>query len=256
MAEDKDRMTIHVSIAEEATQEEAEKLFDDMAQWLGKWMEEHHDRGPWDPFMYSHTQACEDSDHCYGPGSNVLKEHEKTVEMLRTATADIEKISSRMWAAEAEVERLHEAERISRDREAYLVVIDTMHALKARADVAEAEVERLRSAQPEAFTGDNLEEIAWALKPAADTGDDCVVNARAVYDAIRAHEAKIKALTEQVARSDEWLAKANEVIRERAVEEIAQVLVTEGGMSPEDARKVAPSLARAGIKPKTDKERA
>lgn len=73
------------------------------------------------------------------------------------------------------------------------------------------------------LTGDILEEIAWALKPAADTGDDCVVNARAVYDAIRAAQTEINEL------------------------KIAKALVTEGGMSPQDAGKVAPSLARAGV---------
>ena len=53
----------------------------------------------------------------------------------------------------AEIERHNEAERISRDREAYLVVIDTMHALKSRAETAEAEVERLR---------EELEAAEWA----------------------------------------------------------------------------------------------
>jgi len=70
----KNRATIHISIPEEATAEQAEAFFEELAEEIGNWMEATPDRGAWDPFLYMHTQACEDSDHCYGPGSRAEAE--------------------------------------------------------------------------------------------------------------------------------------------------------------------------------------
>ena len=61
----KDRRVMHISIPIEATEEEAAD-FDiivtnfvlDSSVW-----------GNWEPFIHSHSGACEDSDHCCGPGS-------------------------------------------------------------------------------------------------------------------------------------------------------------------------------------------
>ena len=62
-------ITIHIDLPEEATAEQADQFFEALASWVGLWMDNHPDRGGWDPFVHSHTKACEHSDHCYGPGS-------------------------------------------------------------------------------------------------------------------------------------------------------------------------------------------
>ena len=66
-------LSIHVDIADAATREEADRFMDELCEWIGAWMEANPDRGTWDPFVHSHTQSCEESDHCYGPGSWAAK---------------------------------------------------------------------------------------------------------------------------------------------------------------------------------------
>ena len=64
----RDRTTIHISIHEAATSDEAEAFFDDLGEWVGAWMEARP-AIQWEPFVWSHTESCDDSDHCHGPGS-------------------------------------------------------------------------------------------------------------------------------------------------------------------------------------------
>lgn len=60
----KNTMSIHIDIGEEASNKEAEEFFDGLAVFIGEWMEQHPERGKWDPFMYAHAQDCWTSDHC------------------------------------------------------------------------------------------------------------------------------------------------------------------------------------------------
>ena len=61
--------TIHIAIPESATNDdEVEWFCEEVANAVGALNEEI--KGEWDPHMWWHTKACEDSDHCYGPGSN------------------------------------------------------------------------------------------------------------------------------------------------------------------------------------------
>lgn len=59
--------TIHIDIPAEADPDEAEYVIEEIA----KHALEVEIKGDWDPFVHWHTEACEHSDHCYGPGSNV-----------------------------------------------------------------------------------------------------------------------------------------------------------------------------------------
>lgn len=89
MSEPRDRMTVHISIDEAATRDEAEAFFNDLACWVGEWMEAHPERGAWDPFVSAHTDSCDDSDHCHGPGSWV--ERHIAARALREAANAIER---------------------------------------------------------------------------------------------------------------------------------------------------------------------
>ena len=62
-------LSIHIDIDQAATRDEADAFFDALGEWVGEWMEANPQRGEWDPFVMSHTDSCEDSDHCHGPGS-------------------------------------------------------------------------------------------------------------------------------------------------------------------------------------------
>ena len=75
--------SIHIDIPDDAPPEEAQAFDDALADFVALWMEGNPGRGAWDPFMYSHTEACEHSDHCYGPGSN--EERRIKAEALREA---------------------------------------------------------------------------------------------------------------------------------------------------------------------------
>lgn len=54
--------------------------------------------------------------------------------------------------------------------------------------------------RPEArpVRGGSLFDMAWELKPAAETGDDCMVDARSVYDALMAAHAELENLRFQL----------------------------------------------------------
>lgn len=77
------RITIHVDVPIEATPREAARFEQALAKFAYAWK-----RGRWDPFISSHAEACEHSDHCQGPGSNVEKRAakmawEQAIEALR-----------------------------------------------------------------------------------------------------------------------------------------------------------------------------
>jgi hypothetical protein len=58
-AVDKVARVIHVTIYDEATEEECDRLMDRVAVAAYDM-----ERGPWDPMVFSHTQDCHLSDHC------------------------------------------------------------------------------------------------------------------------------------------------------------------------------------------------
>ena len=79
----KDRRVMHISIPIEATEEEAtdfDIIVTDFVLDSFVW-------GNWEPFIYSHPEACEDSDHCYGPGSVPDKERTSLRAELREAVS-------------------------------------------------------------------------------------------------------------------------------------------------------------------------
>jgi hypothetical protein len=78
----RDLRTIHLSIPDDATPEDADVFEDALADFV-----QAPGPRPWDPFMHSHTEACEHSDHCYGPGSKA--ERAAMAKALREYAADL-----------------------------------------------------------------------------------------------------------------------------------------------------------------------
>ena len=69
--------TIHISIPQEADNDEAEWFLEEVI----KATEDIEIKGEWDPHTYWHTEACDDSDHCYGPGSRAEDRiHDETLD--------------------------------------------------------------------------------------------------------------------------------------------------------------------------------
>lgn len=69
--------TIHIDIPIEADPDEAEYVIEEIA----KHALEVEIKGDWDPFVSWHTEACEHSDHCTGPGSrHATQIHDEAIE--------------------------------------------------------------------------------------------------------------------------------------------------------------------------------
>lgn len=97
--------TIHIDIPVEADNDEVDWFLDEVATAV-------YDipvKGEWDPFISWHRYACEDSDHCYGAGSNEeARIHDEALqeaieEVRKTARAHVEGKRGHMTWAEVVV---------------------------------------------------------------------------------------------------------------------------------------------------------
>jgi len=103
VAEDEIRnyKTIHIDVPIEADPDEAEWLIEEIAAHAL----DLKPKGDWDPFVHWHTEACEHSDHCYGPGSRVEQEiHDSAInDAIRVVTLmardyQARKLGNMTWA--------------------------------------------------------------------------------------------------------------------------------------------------------------
>ena len=98
------RATIHIAIPESAdNDDEVAWFFEELAEAVGGLAQEI--KGDWEPFMTMHGRACEDSDHCYGPGSNEeARIHDETIDevigLLRSTARGYQnkKLGNMTWA--------------------------------------------------------------------------------------------------------------------------------------------------------------